>query len=177
MLKNFLCMASILITTQLYATTIESFTASNFRITNVANGVCLSASTASTQTNAWRCYTGKMTLDPCFNLPNQRGLICPDNPWSKAATRVILNKPLLNTPRIANSARLPWAVELADGSKCVLLTRTTFAVDNQRVNYVCENNTYLFGTFVKKANQDWTIKQLNLATQQKTVTAVIKIWP
>jgi len=177
MLKNFLWLALVLIATQLYATTIESFTAGNFRITNIVNGVCLSASTASGQTNAWRCYTRKMTLDPCFSLPNQRGLICPENPWRSAATRVILNKPLLNKPRIVNSARLPWAVELADKVKCVLLTRTTFAVDNQRVNYVCENNTYLFGTFAKFNNRDWTIKQLNLATQQKTVTTVIKIWP
>ena len=40
---------------------------------------------------------------------------------------------------------IPWAVELANGERCTLLTGATAAFAGQRLNYGCESGGYVIG--------------------------------
>jgi hypothetical protein len=117
-----------------------------------ANGECFAASLASQgRSDAWRCMAGNIILDPCFESapPGPGPLACVASPWVSRVRLFKLAKPVPRDQANDDSGRLtakpPWALELADGSRCTFLTGATWQVAGLRANYGCTNGAAVFG--------------------------------
>ena len=114
------------------------------------NGSCMAGSLAdASRVDAWRCSVGNQMHDPCFeNSFGERGLLaCVQMPWTSSVTML---RPISPLPAPENDKGdpgeiLPWALELANGQRCVLLTGATGAVAGMRVNYECSDGYYVAG--------------------------------
>ncbi len=107
------------------------------------SGECFAGSLASPgRPDAWRCMAGNRILDPCYQGfdAGQLRLACPRSPWSADATLLTptAEPPQGEANRLSLAMALPWALELADGSRCTLLTGATSVAAGMRVNYGCE---------------------------------------
>ncbi|HEY3248491.1 MAG TPA: hypothetical protein VGK88_09410 [bacterium] len=119
-------------------------------VTRKVSGSCFAGSAASSgRSDAWRCSAGNAILDPCYQGFQQGKMLlaCPDTPWS---ANVVLMTPTKALPdKDANKDNvpraLPWALELANGMKCELLTGATWGVAGMRANYGCADNAYVIG--------------------------------
>ncbi len=119
-------------------------------VTKRVSGSCFAGSAASSgRSDAWRCSAGNAILDPCYQgfQQGKTVLACPDTPWSANVVLLTLTKDLPqkdankdNVPRA-----LPWALELANGMKCELLTGATWGVAGMRANYGCADSAYVIG--------------------------------
>jgi hypothetical protein len=130
--------------------------ASGLTAVPAAQGRCFAASLASQgRSDAWRCSIGNAIMDPCFEPqpPDSGPLACAVSPWSR---EVRLLKP--SAPPSKNEANkgdllgsAPWALELADGSRCTFLTGATLGVAGMRLNYGCQNKAEVIGDVERSA--------------------------
>lgn len=107
---------------------------------------------------AWRCTVGNEIHDPCFEAAANT-VVCPlDGPWTNTGLRIALTVPLprdrANT--LQQGMGQPWALQLADGSRCELLGGATGVVDGMRLNYACNSRLNLYGNPDRSA-RPWTI--------------------
>jgi len=115
------------------------------------SGECFTGSLASPgRPDAFRCTAGNRILDPCYQgfEAGQPRLACARASWSAEVTLLTPTKemPRAEANRPTLPAALPWAVELADGTRCALLTGATAAAAGMRVNYGCEGgDAYVVG--------------------------------
>jgi len=140
-------------------------------------GECFTASLASQgRPDAWRCSAGNTILDPCFETqpPGTGPVACAASPWSSQVRLLKLSKPVprneANKEDLLASA--PWALELADGSRCTFLTGATMAVAGMRWNYGCPNGAEVIGevnrgdpvwrVFVRRPTSGAIIKQVDV---------------
>lgn len=119
-------------------------------VTGQASGSCFTASVASpTRPDAYRCSAGNRILDPCFASLNERDpLACSSDPWGANAVLLTRSGALPgrargNEPNYA--AGTPWALELANGQRCVALTGATAPVAGLRMNYGCPDGGVVAG--------------------------------
>jgi hypothetical protein len=140
-------------------------------------GSCFASSIASQgRPDAWRCMTGNLILDPCYDgtAQGQSALACPVSPWS-SQVRVLTLTGTLPREQANHGALLaspPWAVQLVDGSRCVYLTGATMGIAGMRLNYGCENHSGVIGdvdrseplwrVFVQPVS-GWTVRQIGVA--------------
>lgn len=143
--------------------------------------------------------------DPCFTdpfmLPDETGdLVCADSPFSTEIVRFTITEPLsyekeTDDPAAAampgmngdgppaaavdeadlEHGELPWALELANGERCTLLTGATAALAGDRLNYGCENGGYVLGD----VNQDqpvWVVSYLAAGAIATTLVEVAVAW-
>ena len=95
-----------------------------------AVGQCQAGAIRTTRPDAWRCETA----DPCF-VPfsggDQSTLACVPDPWTTAVVLITPAAPLRDQQdcevpptcrRPLDLTRPPWALELANGVRCVLAT-------------------------------------------------------
>jgi len=140
------------------------------------SGKCFAPSLASQgRADAWRCSAGNLILDPCYeSIPSAQPLLaCPTSPWQPqvrllAATGIPHDQANPGTL----TAQLPWALELADGSRCQFLTGATTAVAGMRLNYGCANGVSVVGT-VDRSQPLWRVfvlPQSGPAVRQVDVT-------
>ncbi|GMA14167.1 hypothetical protein E5F05_02955 (plasmid) [Deinococcus metallilatus] len=120
-------------------------------VTGRASGSCFAASVAtSARPDAYRCSAGNAILDPCFaSLGDRAPLACSRDPWSANAVLLTVNKALPSNAKLAadpDYARsMPWALELANGQRCTLLTGATAPVAGLRINYGCPDGGVVAG--------------------------------
>lgn len=119
-------------------------------VTRRVSGSCFAGSAASSgRSDAWRCSAGNAILDPCYQgvESGKTVLACPDTPWSANVVLLTLTKDLPQKDANKDTAPkgLPWALELANGRRCELLTGATFGVAGMRANYGCDDNAYVVG--------------------------------
>lgn len=107
---------------------------------------CQVASLATTRPDAWRC----VTADPCFEPPLGRGdlrvVACSNGPWLDQVVILDLAYPL-PTPQECRAiahcrpnldlTRPPWALELANGARCLPYLGTSDFIAGVRANYYC----------------------------------------
>jgi hypothetical protein len=115
-----------------------------------ASGSCWTASLASaSRPDAWRCMAGNSIHDPCFVGPAGADQVaaCLQSPWSSRVTLLTLSGPLPgNAARPGNLLDgSPWALELASGERCTMLTGATWGVAGLRVNYGCPGDVSVVG--------------------------------
>lgn len=99
------------------------------------SGSCFTASITVRSPLAYRCFAGNAILDPCFaRTAAATTLDCYADPWSRAVE-------LRVTAALPTSAPLditrPWALELADGRRCVVVTGTAPSVQGVVLGYRC----------------------------------------
>lgn len=135
--------------------------ASGLTAAAAVNGECFAASLASQgRPDAWRCMAGNTILDPCFESqpPGAGPLACAASPWS---SQIRMLKPVKPVPRSqANHgdlvSEMPWALELADGSRCTFLTGATAAIAGLRWNYGCPSGAWVIGE-VYRGDPVWRV--------------------
>jgi len=111
---------------------------------------CQSGAASTTRPDAWRCGTA----DPCFAPPfapadaQTTTLACAgEGPWSGEVVLLTVQGPLRSeedcrTPPLCRQPldleRTPWALELANGARCRLLTGTAAIIGGFGWPYLCE---------------------------------------
>jgi hypothetical protein len=86
---------------------------------------------------------------------------------------------LAEQPEVADEAldplEIPWALELANGERCTLLTGATAVLAGQRMNYGCEGGGYVLGE-VDQRRQVWTVSYLAADAFASDLVAVAVVW-
>jgi len=136
--------------TTVSATVVTRFVPDRPADTTQQDGSCFTSSLAlAGRTDAWRCTVGNAIHDPCFALADG-ALVCGANPTA-AETGFLLNltEPLpatdVSPTGVESASRNGWLVELEDGSVCGFNTGATAGINDQRANYGCPNDEWIFG--------------------------------
>ena len=128
------------------------------------SGVCAHGSLATPgRPDAWDCLGAAADTihDPCFADPmaapgGLHELACAAAPWATDVVLLRLTEPL---PRAKDGApaaagveeadpdpwELPWALELANGERCTLLTGASVVLAGERLHYSCEGGGAVLG--------------------------------
>ncbi len=121
------------------------------KVTANADGSCWEGSLLTPRSEAWRCTVNSEIEDPCFTSGYET-VVCPTGgPWTDKGVEVRLESPVSslhgNTGQWpSGSPRIPWALQLADGSDCQLVSGATSVVDGMRQNYECRpDGLWLYG--------------------------------
>ncbi|WP_102126514.1 hypothetical protein [Deinococcus planocerae] len=148
-------------------------------VTGQVSGTCFAASAASpTRPDAYRCSAGNRILDPCFASLNERDpLACSPDPWGANAVLLTRSGALPGRTRASEPNYLsgtPWALELANGQRCVALTGATAPIAGLRVNYGCPDGGVVAGPidrtlplwrgFYETANRSLSLSQVGVRT-------------
>lgn len=133
--------------------------ASSLTVSARVSGSCWTASLASgSRSDAWRCMSGNSIYDPCFVgfVGSDQVAACLSSPWSSDVVLLSLSGPLpgdaKRPPNILDGP--PWALELASGERCTMLTGATWAVAGLRVNYGCPGGVSIVGD-VDRSTATW----------------------
>lgn len=143
------------------------------------SGSCWEGSLALYQdANAWRCTAANQIMDPCFTPPGQPDasqLTCASSPWAPA-TRLLLTQPLpLDAANSPGAGPTPvWAMELANGARCVLGTGTATQVGAVTLDYLCTSDG-LAGD-VDRSHQPWTVQYRSARSSALRPVAVRNAW-
>lgn len=120
-------------------------------VTDEVSGNCFAGSVASPERpDAWRCSAGNAILDPCFqDVTGGSGtLACAEEPFSADVVVLTLTEELPQPTATGEpdfAAALPWAVELENGRRCVVLTGATAPLAGMRINYGCDDGSRVAG--------------------------------
>jgi hypothetical protein len=115
-------------------------------------GNCLGPSLVTTaRADAWRCAinaSGEI-LDPCFasSKEPQPALFCFRQPWVSNVSLMVLSSPLPDGRPDSSDPTVvqPWGFELADGTRCTMVTETMALIANLRVNATCPDGGKAIG--------------------------------
>lgn len=108
------------------------------------------------QLTAYRCFSGHFIYDPCFLSPSEDGsVLCVESPW--ATTGVRLTGAALEYPP-TRTRKVIWAIQLANGSRCVYASGAGSVRGQRRLNYYCTGHVkrYLWG-LPNRNHATWTI--------------------
>ncbi len=131
---------------------------SGLSVATERSGACFARSLAdSERPDAYRCSTDDSIHDPCFLDPVRvDAVVCAGAPFAADVVVVRLSEPL-PAPLAAHAYDLdlqrgrPWALELADGRRCTILTGATALVAGMRVDYGCDDGASLVGPIDRSA--------------------------
>jgi len=131
------------------------------RATSRVRGSCFSGSSAVRRSDAFRCTTAASRLfDPCFLDPaDPDTLACVIDVFTGDLALLTLDRPLPRNPGGAppgDPSVEPWAIEVASGARCGLVTGATAAIDGLRANYECSDGSWLWG-LPDRSEQPWSI--------------------
>ena len=116
------------------------------------SGECNQASLVNPREDAWRCVSGNIVLDPCFQSPTDDEVLCLTAPWAR---RGHLLGALLEPENHGSSpARGPWALRVKR-RRCTYIRGP--AKRGKRPTYRCGKRGFLFGR-PNQRKRTWTIK-------------------
>lgn len=132
-------------------------------ITKRIQGDCWTTSTTnSSRPNTWRCQADQKIYDPCFVNPikPESSVICLSDPWSNKAVEITLNSPLPSTKNKSfdHKSAQPWALELANGNHCTLITGPSLFLAGLKTNYKCKSAVVVGD--IDRAGTFWTVYYL-----------------
>ncbi len=140
-----------------------------------ATGHCWTGSIVVPVANAYRCLVGNEIADPCF-APQHRDrpgtVACVTAPWL-AARVVTLTHPLPETTSRGHAAN-PWALQLANGARCIAATGTVQNVGAVLLNLLCPDGKAAGG--LDTSGAVWKVKYGTAATGRLTEVAVTAAW-
>jgi hypothetical protein len=133
-------------------------------------GECESSLADLGNPDAHRCFGAAEIEDPCFSFSGRR-LVCLSSPWSKSVILFTATKidPARSTPP---TRKPPWALELANGKKCVFATGATTVSAGLRANYGCSDEDWVYG--VPDRTRDLWYVQFGGARSTKLVRVGVK---
>ena len=123
-----------------------------------ARGSCFTTSNVTLRSDAYRCTAGNTIFDPCFFV-NQTQVLCPtDGPWADSGLLLNLSGPLPSSAGGSDQGTKapPWAIQLADGTRCLAVSGATNEIAGQRLGYFCKGGDGLYGS-VQRSTAAWTI--------------------
>lgn len=138
-------------------------------------GRCWTASIVVRIPDAYRCLVGNNIADPCFAPPRHTSPVtvaCVPDPWS-GARLVSLTEPLPSTTPLAGPAN-PWAVELANGARCIAATGTVPEVDGLSLNLLCAGGMAAGGLDI--TGPQWRVRYGASAGGSLSLVAVSAAW-
>jgi hypothetical protein len=147
-------------------------------VVRTLKGECFAGSIADPRRDAWRCIIGNAVNDPCFSDPAVASwVLCPADgtPFGTKVLRLSLAKALpkgLGNDGSAGQGN-PWAIKLPGGRVCTFLTGATFPFHGKRVNYGCDQGTFLAGS-PNRSGPTWTIT-LGKSPKGKALTVPILV--
>jgi hypothetical protein len=127
------------------------------RLKTVArSGSCRLDSRLVLRDEAWRCRTGRVRRDPCFDHPViEDEVVCVKAPWSRRAA--VIDTPLDDSDRAYRSSSRPWALKVGR-RRCLFKPGSRRKVHGRRLNYVCgRRGPFLFGS-PNRRRRTWTIR-------------------
>jgi hypothetical protein len=119
------------------------------------SGECTRSSLVNSR--AWRCVSGNIALDPCFQSPTDDEVFCVSSPWAR---RGHLLGVLLPDTRTPSPARAPWAMRVGRARCLFIRTSGRARRRGRRPTYRCgsgRNRSFLFGRPNRK-RRTWTIR-------------------
>jgi hypothetical protein len=153
-------------------------------------GVCgFSSIATASRDDAWECTTTSNRIyDPCFENPfapaDQPGeLACITSPFDKNVVVLALDEPLArqkDAPAVApgevnfGAWELPWALELANGDQCLLLSDVDVVMAGESVYYECGGGSILGD--LNRGQPLWTVSYLADGDVGTTLTDVAVAW-
>lgn len=110
---------------------------------NHKSGTCWTTSISVPKPGVYRCLIDNAIGDPCFAAPSVSGsassptVLCAVDPWTPAAVVTVTGT--LPRPAGGGSGRShgPWALELANGARCVTVTGTVPLIGAVPLEYSC----------------------------------------
>jgi hypothetical protein len=103
------------------------------------SGQCFTTSITVPLAHVYRCFGNKEILDPCFAAPTPTSpgsVLCYDDPWS-AARKLTLTAPLPRPMPLPHPR--PWALQLANGARCLSVTGTVPIDRGVALTYSCSH--------------------------------------
>jgi hypothetical protein len=101
-------------------------------------GKCWTTSIAVPIAGVYRCFADNEILDPCFAPAVETSpptLACFADPWHPG-TLLTLRGPLPKDEPVPTDGH-PWALQLANGARCVAITGVVPTVDGVTLEYSC----------------------------------------
>jgi hypothetical protein len=120
----------------------HAFTAAGAPSTAVraaGRGQCFTTSITVPIAHVYRCFGDKEIFDPCFAAPVEAAatsVLCYADPWS-AARKLTLTAPLPKATPLQH--RRPWALQLANGVRCLSVTGTVQIDRGMPLTYQCRD--------------------------------------
>ena len=146
-------------------------------VTHEARGSCFGNSIVIARSDAWRCSAANSIYDPCF-MVNQTQVLCPNNgPWANNGILVNIpgGLPSAGPVKDQGTRGQPWAIQLADGSKCLPISGASNVIANQRLNFDCSDGLGLYGN-VQRSSSVWTIFAGAQHSAQITMRPIATAW-
>jgi hypothetical protein len=122
------------------------------------SGNCRLDSRLVLRDDGWRCRTGRVGRDPCFDNPVvEDEVVCVKAPWSRRA--IVIDAPLDDSARVYPTGSRPWAVKVGR-HRCLFKPRGRRA-RGRLLTYACgRRGPYLFG-LPNRRRPTWTIRIAN----------------
>jgi hypothetical protein len=141
-----------------------------------ASGNCFTGSIDLERSDAWRCTVANNIYDPCFSLDQSHVVCPPDGPWGRTAVLVNLTAALpASGNKDAEAKGTPWAIQLDDGARCLLLSGASNVIAGRRLNYNCTHGLGLYGD-VNRSGSVWTIFGAGQHASSITPYAIALVW-
>ncbi|MHB0876592.1 MAG: hypothetical protein ACYC5O_11185 [Anaerolineae bacterium] len=121
-------------------------------------GSCFTASLAVMRPGAYRCTVGNSILDPCFTAADGETIVCDADPVTESeGFRLDLSEPLPTPEPTVPGATGPaaWLIRFADGVYCNYATGATGGVGEERINYLCSDQSVVIGD-IDTSGDVWT---------------------
>ncbi len=166
---------------------------SSLEVTSEERGTCEHTSReSSVRPDAWLCLPGGGVLDPCFERPTDdfdqpATLACAASPFASEVILFQTDEPLPRDTEktngeafplpedVAQPDPLPWALVLANGETCEILSGATQVYAGMRVNYGCENQGSVLGE-VDKSDAVWAVQYLAPDAVSSELVEVTDAW-
>lgn len=101
------------------------------------SGSCFTTSITVMAADAYRCFAGNSLLDPCFVSPDDPHVLeCYLAPWNHPIELRVHTLPKASSPV---SISRPWAIQLANGVRCVATNGTPTLVRGVALSYACSD--------------------------------------
>lgn len=125
-------------------------------------GSCFTNSLAVPQPSAWRCTVADQIFDPCLTAEDGQTIVCDADPTRSPGFALDLAEPLPEPDLSAAETQptLPWLFEVSGGAICVFNTGATATVGDQRVNYLCSDESQILGEL--QPGDPWTAEKVLL---------------
>jgi hypothetical protein len=148
------------------------------RVLRTVNGTCFATSIAVAVQGAYRCMSDNYIYDPCFasDSGSQTELACAETPWAGVTLMKVTSALPSGAIGEENPIAFPWAIQLANGQRCVVGTGANSALGGVNLPYYCSpSNTET--SDVNETTEPWTVQYLPSATSSVlTSVAVLVAW-
>jgi hypothetical protein len=105
---------------------------------SAGSGSCFATSIAVPLSGVYRCLADNTIYDPCFAPARETSpatVVCFADPWSSGQTLTLTRALPTYDPDLTDGN--PWALELANGARCVSVTGAVPALGDVDLTYAC----------------------------------------